>query len=152
MEAAKRTVADKTRNARKRPTRMVTAGDYRAESNWLAAATVVCILLAGHAIYRLTESTDGSFNAANENALRFTINVNEATAAQLQALPDIGPTLARRIVEDREQNGPFRSIEGLTRVHGFGPQTLANLEPMLTLGSPRLESAIQLAETGNRYP
>jgi competence protein ComEA len=55
------------------------------------------------------------------------INVNSASEAQLEALPGIGPTLAAAIVEERERNGPFRSADDLTRVHGIGPGRLAQL-------------------------
>jgi competence protein ComEA len=55
------------------------------------------------------------------------INVNRASEAQLEALPGIGPTLAAAIVEERQRNGPFRSADDLTRVHGIGPGRLAQL-------------------------
>ena len=135
-----------------RRSRPDTVREYRVEANWLAAATVVCILLAGHAIYRLTNRESQKTVPASSEPLRFTIDVNAATAAQLQALPDIGPKLAQRIVSDRQQNGEFRTIEELTRVHGVGPQTLANLEPMLTLGAPSVDPGMQLAENRPLYP
>ncbi len=55
------------------------------------------------------------------------VNVNTATEAQLEDLPGIGPTLAAAIVAEREQNGPFRSADDLTRVHGIGEGRLAQL-------------------------
>jgi competence protein ComEA len=55
------------------------------------------------------------------------VNVNSASEAQLEALPGIGPTLAAAIVQERERNGPFRSADDLTRVHGIGPGRLAQL-------------------------
>ena len=55
------------------------------------------------------------------------VNVNLASEAQLEALPGIGPTLAAAIVQERERNGPFRSADDLTRVHGIGPGRLAQL-------------------------
>ena len=62
-----------------------------------------------------------------------TVDVNTATAAQLEALPGIGPTLAAAIVQEREANGPFRSVDDLTRVHGIGPGRLAQLRDFVTL-------------------
>jgi competence protein ComEA len=50
-------------------------------------------------------------------------------------LPAIGETLARRIVEDREQRGPFDSLEDVTRVRGIGPGTFAQIRPYLRLDS-----------------
>jgi competence protein ComEA len=46
---------------------------------------------------------------------------------ELEALPGICPTLAAAIVEERQRNGPFRSANDLTRVHGIGPGRLAQL-------------------------
>jgi competence protein ComEA len=55
------------------------------------------------------------------------LNVNRATAVELEALPGIGPSLARRIVADRESRGPFATVEALDRVPGIGPALVARL-------------------------
>jgi competence protein ComEA len=60
------------------------------------------------------------------------LNVNRATAVELEALPGIGPSLARRIVADREAQGPFASIAALDRVPGIGPALLARLGRLVT--------------------
>ncbi len=62
------------------------------------------------------------------------VDVNLATAEELQLLPRIGPTLAARIVEERERGGPFRSVQDLTRVRGIGPRTVERLAPLATVG------------------
>jgi competence ComEA-like helix-hairpin-helix protein len=49
------------------------------------------------------------------------IDLNTAEAAELQRLPGIGPVGARRIVEEREANGPYQTVQELVRVTGFGP-------------------------------
>ena len=59
------------------------------------------------------------------------LDVNAATAAQLEALPGIGPVLAQRIVADRQENGPFRSLDDLLRVPGIGPKLLETIRPYL---------------------
>ena len=61
------------------------------------------------------------------------VNLNTATEQQLEALPGIGPSLARRIIAYREQNGPFRRVEDLERVKGIGPSTLVRLRPEVAL-------------------
>ncbi|MFR1640007.1 MAG: helix-hairpin-helix domain-containing protein [Eggerthellaceae bacterium] len=48
------------------------------------------------------------------------VNINAATAAELDALPGIGPATAEKIVADREANGPFSAIEDIKRVSGIG--------------------------------
>ena len=65
------------------------------------------------------------------------IDVDEATAAQLEALPRVGPALARRIVEDRAANGPFGSLEALQRVKGIGPAMAKTLAPRVTFSTSR---------------
>lgn len=57
------------------------------------------------------------------------IDLNTASAAELDLLPSIGPTLAARIIADREANGPFSSLDDLDRVPGIGPKTIAKLVP-----------------------
>jgi competence protein ComEA len=56
-----------------------------------------------------------------------TIDLNRATAAELETLPGIGPSTARAIVEDRDRNGPFATVDDLDRVSGIGPSKLAAL-------------------------
>lgn len=55
------------------------------------------------------------------------INVNTATATQLEGLPGVGPVLAQRIVAYREKNGPFASVESLESVTGVGPAIVSGL-------------------------
>ena len=56
------------------------------------------------------------------------INVNTATMAELEALPGIGPVLARRIIEGR----PYASVDDLDRVKGIGPKRLEEIRPLVT--------------------
>ena len=70
------------------------------------------------------------------------IDVDVASAEQLDALPGVGPVLAKRIVEDREQRGPFGSLVNLKRVKGIGPALAERLAPLVTFsGTPRPLSA-----------
>ena len=61
------------------------------------------------------------------------VNINKATVQQLQDLPGIGPAIARRIVEYREQNGPFKRIEELMNVRGIGARKFARLRDRITV-------------------
>ena len=61
------------------------------------------------------------------------ININRATAQQLDALPGIGPTLAARIVDYRNANGGFDTVTDLGQVAGIGVKLLAQIVPLVTL-------------------
>ena len=61
------------------------------------------------------------------------VNLNTADAEALTALPGIGEELAARIVEYREENGPFETAEDLTKVSGIGQGKLAALEGLVTV-------------------
>ncbi len=64
---------------------------------------------------------------------RDTINVNTADATRLQELPGVGAAIAERIVEYREENGPFEEISDLRNVRGIGEARLENIRPYVTL-------------------
>ncbi len=61
------------------------------------------------------------------------LDVNRATAAQLEALPGIGPATAAAIIDHRDQHGPFTSVSGLEAVSGIGPAKLARLRDLVTV-------------------
>jgi competence protein ComEA len=62
------------------------------------------------------------------------IDINVAGEAELQLLSGIGPTLASRIVADREANGPYSSVDELQRVRGIGERTVEKVREMATVG------------------
>ena len=66
------------------------------------------------------------------------MNINTATAAQLEAVPGIGAKLAARIVEYRQKSGAFKTTQELLNVQGVGEKSLTKLQPYLTVGdAPR---------------
>lgn len=62
------------------------------------------------------------------------VDLNTATAADLEALPGIGPTYARRIIEYRQQRGPFTDISQIKEVQGIGESLYARISDRLTVG------------------
>ena len=62
------------------------------------------------------------------------IDLNSADAPTLQLLPGIGEGLADAIVADREENGPYSSVEDLLRVPGIGEKRLAAIRDLVTVG------------------
>jgi competence ComEA-like helix-hairpin-helix protein len=63
------------------------------------------------------------------------LDLNRASARDLDALPGIGPVLAGRIVEHRERNGRYGRVEDLLAVRGIGPRLFARLRPRVTVGA-----------------
>ena len=59
------------------------------------------------------------------------IDLNKATAEELESLPGIGPKIAKNIIEYREKFGPFKSVEELLEVKGIGPKKLKRLKKYL---------------------
>jgi competence ComEA-like helix-hairpin-helix protein len=71
--------------------------------------------------------------AAPEPAPIKPLDVNRAAAAELAALPGVGPGLAQRIVEERERRGRFDSPDALRYVLGMGPKKLAAIRRFITV-------------------
>lgn len=62
------------------------------------------------------------------------VNINTATAEELQTLPGIGPTYSQRIIDYREENGPFQTIGELANVEGIGEKRLEAIWDLVTTG------------------
>ena len=59
------------------------------------------------------------------------VDLNQATVAELDQLPGVGPSTARAIIDHRTRNGPFASVDDLLAVRGIGPAKLAELKPFV---------------------
>lgn len=122
----------------------MSAAASNSEPQWFTgppkyAAAVALILLTAMALgaSMLVPRVPRGSTIAPSSLAVVKIDLNSASAAELEALPRIGPALARRIVDDREKHGPFRKIEDLDRVPGIGPKTLELVRPFAKV-SPRL--------------
>jgi competence protein ComEA len=84
----------------------------------------------------VTSSTPEQVGAARGGDLSSAgpVNLNSASAQELEALPAIGPVTAQAIVDYRTANGPFRSVEEIAKVKGIGAATLEKLKPLVTVG------------------
>lgn len=62
------------------------------------------------------------------------VNINTATASELEQLPGVGPATAQKIADDREKNGPFAVPEDLMRVPGIGPKKFEAMKDLVSCG------------------
>lgn len=62
-----------------------------------------------------------------------TVNINKATAPQLQTINGIGPTKAKEIIKYRKIHGPFKSVNELENVKGIGPKTVAKMKSQVSI-------------------
>ena len=72
-------------------------------------------------------------DASNETS-RPRININTATAEELDVLPGVGEVTAARIIAYRDQNGPFRTVDDLIHVEGIADRSIDALRDMVTIG------------------
>ena len=77
----------------------------------------------------VTGGADGGASAASgAGASSGLVNINTASAAELQTLSGIGPSMAQSIIDERTQNGAFASVDDLMRVSGIGEKKLAKIK------------------------
>ena len=66
-----------------------------------------------------------------------TVDINTATVEELASVPGIGQVIAQRIVEFREKNGPYKSLDDLLKVQGIGEKSLAKIRERLAVGKSK---------------
>jgi len=94
----------------------------------LMAVVLVTVALAG-----ATEEASG------------VVNINTASAEELELLPRVGPALAGRIIEFREENGSYRTVDEIVAVKGIGEKSFEKLEPFIvTSGETTLTEKVSL--------
>ncbi len=91
--------------------------------------------LAAHPFAQQAEPAAKAEGRSTKPAL--VVNVNTASAAELEQLPGVGPRVAARIVDYRTKKGPFRKLEELMNVQGIGEKSFLKLRTQLTIaGTP----------------
>lgn len=122
---------------------VVAAGGATAQAD-LDSVNLAMLLSEGEQIYipkrndkphiivqpRFTSSNNlNSSNSATNNELQISININTATAIELEQLAGVGPSTAKAIIEFRQKNGGFKTVEDLLNVRGIGPAKLSEILP-----------------------
>lgn len=95
-------------------------------------------------------------SVAPADTIDFPIHLNTASAVHLDALPGVGPAIAKRILEERQRVGQFASVDDLLKVRGIGPKTMDKLRPLVTVApvpdSVQVRSPEPPDSTRNRPP
>jgi competence protein ComEA len=84
--------------------------------------------------------TKTAARSAGKPALTGTVNINTASAGELEGLPGIGAKTASLIVEYRQKNGPFKKVEELMNIRGVGEKNFLKIKPQITV-TARVERA-----------
>ncbi len=79
------------------------------------------------------EQTTSGALLTEQGSVRQKININTATAAELDTLPGIGPAIAQRIIDYRTEHGPFRTIADLQKVSGIGERRYEQIKDLVTI-------------------
>jgi competence protein ComEA len=100
-----------------------------------AVAVLVLLALIGMALYWVVQGGPRGelieIDRAAPLTARYLVDINKAEWPEFAELPDIGETLAQRIVDSRKAAGAFRDHDDLRRVRGIGPRTLEKMKPYL---------------------
>ena len=126
-----------------RPDPTLSGGDFDDESpatlqmnrtDWLVAGGIGLTLLLWWGV-KLAEREGGVLFGPDpldlQTATPYRLDINTASWAEWMQVPEIGETLARRIVTHRETHGRFETVDSLTAVRGIGPKTVVKIRPHL---------------------
>lgn len=97
-------------------------------------AVLSCAVLSGSAIGAVAQPQEGKGLAATSAA---PLNLNQATATELERLPGVGPAMATRILEYRQKNGSFKKVEELMNIQGIGEKNFLKLRTLVVVGPAR---------------
>jgi competence protein ComEA len=71
---------------------------------------------------------------AQSAAPKAKVNINTASASELETLPRVGPKVAQRIIDFRTKNGNFKKVEEIMKVQGIGEKVFENIRDLITVG------------------
>jgi competence protein ComEA len=95
--------------------------------------TILAVVLYLGSLAVMAQTPAAPKGKAAKAAQSAPVNINQATPEQLTLLPGIGQVMAKRIVEFRQKNGPFKKVEDLLAVRGIGEKSLARMRSFIVL-------------------
>ena len=96
-----------------------------------SAVNLAAPLADGQQVLVAPRGASGAAGSAGGGGTSGPVSLNAATAEQLDTLPGIGPVTAQKIIQYRQEHGPFTSVEGLDAIPGIGPARLENLKGLV---------------------
>jgi competence protein ComEA len=109
---------------------------FRPVLSFVAVASLLAALPSASVA---AQAKSAARSAAKPAAPAAIVNLNTASAADLEGLPGIGAKTAARILEYRQKNGPFKKIEELMNVRGVGEKNFLKLKPQITVGPAKAD-------------
>jgi competence protein ComEA len=100
---------------------------------------VVSCLLGAFPSASVAAQSKAPARTAAKPASTAIVNLNTASASDLEGLPGIGAKTAARILEYRQKNGPFKKVEELMNVRGVGEKNFLKLKPQLTIAAAKAD-------------
>jgi competence protein ComEA len=101
----------------------------------LVPGIVVAALLALSPPVAAQEKASEKPKASASSSSSAPLDLNTATAAQLEKLPGVGAKTAQLIVEHRQKNGNFKKVEELMNIKGIGEKSFLKIKPLVTVGT-----------------
>ena len=101
------------------------------------AAFMAVAIVASIGVPALAAGAEGPRAAEARGEAASQVDINTASVEELMTVPGIGQVIAQRIVEFRDKNGPYKSIDDLLKVQGIGEKSLARIREHLSVGKPR---------------
>jgi competence protein ComEA len=96
-------------------------------------AVLVVTFLAGGLNMAAPVKAFAAPKAAAQTSAPVVVNINKAGAEELDKIRGVGPAMAQRIIEFRQQNGPFKSVDDLVQVRGIGGSKLQKIKDQITV-------------------
>jgi competence protein ComEA len=90
-------------------------------------------LFVSDAVSQTQKQAQEKQQSALKEAKASKVNINKATKEELAKLPGIGPTIAQDIVNFRDKNGPFKTIEDLKKVKGIGEKKFEGIKDLISV-------------------